>query len=200
MSREKMDITVFVEDVLSSVAVMHVPINDEDSPQTIGLLGMTSGNSDIIEQAKAHRVIDERVVARWSNQTERAAVLRISGRDLVNGGTCCSRSSNRCFVRLPTTNSICFNSPAAVTAKTFNSCDMSGCVNSQQLFLSRGDHFAKLSILKPLLVDQFRGDAAEPFRRFWVPPCVMFQKDRIGEENGHVVVRNAELSVMQSCP
>ncbi len=188
-----MDITVFVEDVLSSVAVMHVPINDENSPQAICLLGMSSGNSDIIEQAKAHWIIGECVMARWSNQTERATVLRMSSRDLVNGGTCCSGSSNRCFIRPPTTNRIRFNSPAAVTAKSFDARDMSGCVNSQQLFLSRGDHFAKLTILKPLLVDQFRGNAAEAFRRFWVTPGVMFQKDRVGEENGHVVVRKCSV-------
>ncbi len=52
------------------VAMMNVPVDDEDSFQIEFLLSMPSGNGNVIEQAESHRPVGQSVVSRRSDQTE----------------------------------------------------------------------------------------------------------------------------------
>ena len=63
---------IAVKNLLRSVAVMHVPIEDADTLQTIGVTGVGGGNGDIVEKAKAHRLLGARVVPRWPCAAEGA--------------------------------------------------------------------------------------------------------------------------------
>ena len=72
---------VFLERVLRAVAVVHVPIEDQNLVETMLLLQITRCNSDIVEQAESECLIVLRVMARRTGKRE--SVLHVTRDDLV---------------------------------------------------------------------------------------------------------------------
>ena len=64
---------IVIEDVLGAVAVMRIDVDDRH-PLTCSS-ECRGGDRDRIEQTEPHRIGGGRMVARWTNDTERAAVL-----------------------------------------------------------------------------------------------------------------------------
>src|SRR5215475_2307979 len=54
MRAEKQHAGVVLEGLLGAIAMMHVPIHDQDAFQAIAFLGVTRGNGDVVEQTEAH--------------------------------------------------------------------------------------------------------------------------------------------------
>src|SRR2546426_355007 len=57
------------EDVLCTVSVMDVPIDDENPLDAVRRLRVSRGHRGVVEQTEAHRTIDCRVMARRTDQT-----------------------------------------------------------------------------------------------------------------------------------
>src|SRR5690606_19852116 len=55
MRRTEQDAWIVLENILRSVSVMHVPINDCDALGTVAALRMAGSNRYIVEKAKTHR-------------------------------------------------------------------------------------------------------------------------------------------------
>jgi hypothetical protein len=63
MGRNEQHGRIFVKAILSAVAVMYVPIDDEDSLCAVLLLEIRRADRDGIEQAKTHCATKRRMVA-----------------------------------------------------------------------------------------------------------------------------------------
>src|SRR5262249_24559140 len=88
------DTGVRFEDVLCAVAVVHVPVDDQNVVEPMLLLEIARQNGDIIEQTKTHGAVGLRMVPWRPYSTEHlrhlAAHHRISGRQ----GSCHSFQSS----------------------------------------------------------------------------------------------------------
>lgn len=84
MNAAKEDRRAFVKDVLGSIAVVDIPIEDADSFDGVGLLGVVGSNSDIIEEAKAHGFFSTGVVTGRAHEVEGTLESRL--KDGVNTG------------------------------------------------------------------------------------------------------------------
>ncbi len=54
MGAEEEDGGILVEDILRAVAVMHVPIHDQNAPHAVPPLGVARRDGDVVEQAEPH--------------------------------------------------------------------------------------------------------------------------------------------------
>lgn len=74
---------VVVKDVLGAVAVVDVPVHDEDFRCTVFFLGVAGADGDVIEEAEAHALGGAGVVAGGTDGAEGA--LELAGHDEVHG-------------------------------------------------------------------------------------------------------------------
>ena len=80
---KEQDGRVLVEDILRAVAVMHVPVHDQDALQAVALDRVARPDRDIVEDAESHALYRTRVVA---GRTQRAeGLLDGSGQHRVDG-------------------------------------------------------------------------------------------------------------------
>ena len=93
MCREEMNLAVLVEDVLRAVAVMDVPIDDQDTPQSVRL-SLPSRDRDVVEQAKTHWVVGQRVMSRRTDEAQRSAMLRVRCQHLIDRRAGCASGSD----------------------------------------------------------------------------------------------------------
>jgi hypothetical protein len=77
------------EDVLRAIAVVNIPIDDEDAFQTMDRAGVRRGQSDVVEQAKAHAMGGRGMMAGGPHQAQRRPVATaqdsVHGRDTGTG-------------------------------------------------------------------------------------------------------------------
>jgi hypothetical protein len=69
VERGEEDVAALPEGVLGAVAVVDVPVNDEDPVQTAGH-GVGGGDGGVVDEAKPHAVSRRRVVTRWPDEGE----------------------------------------------------------------------------------------------------------------------------------
>ncbi len=74
MDREERDARVFVKNLLSAVAVVNVPIHDQDAGQPDALHGVRRPHGHAVEQAKAHRFGRPGVMARRPDRAKGPAI------------------------------------------------------------------------------------------------------------------------------
>lgn len=90
MSAEEEHGAILIEDVLRSVAMMHVPINNRYMMSAIHALRMAGGNGDIIEDTETHASALTRMVPGRPNGTERVVDFAAEhGINRGNGTTGC---------------------------------------------------------------------------------------------------------------
>ena len=96
--REKENGVVRPEDVLSSISVMDVPIDDQDFLEAMNGLRVTRGNGRIVKEAESHRSAWSRMMARRPHQRKRSTTVFSHHR--IDGGCrrACSKTSD--IVRL----------------------------------------------------------------------------------------------------
>ncbi len=124
-------------------------------------------------------------MSRRSDEAQRSAMFRVCLQHLIDCRARGSGGSHCDLKRTSAANSVRFNSPAAVLAEAFDSTDVTGGVNSLKLLLRRDGDLPFRTRLIELLCDEFRSDTAKPLRLFRMLAGVVFQEDRIGEEDGH---------------
>src|SRR5947209_10734778 len=74
VNAEEHHLWIFVEDVLCTVAVMHVPIDDEEASQAMGGFGMVCGQRDVIEETEAHAYDTRGMMARRPDQAKSRSI------------------------------------------------------------------------------------------------------------------------------
>jgi hypothetical protein len=70
VGRKKEDTAIFKEYVLRSVAVMDVPVDDGDAPESVFPLRVTRRDGDVIEQAESHPAVGRGMVAGRPHRAE----------------------------------------------------------------------------------------------------------------------------------
>ena len=83
MERDEEHAVVVPEDVLRPVAVVDVPIEDRDALEAELGLREAGGDGDVVEEAEAHGLAGECMVARRTHEREAAA---LDGLDRAAGG------------------------------------------------------------------------------------------------------------------
>ena len=87
MQIEKQDIRVGPENILSTIAVMGIPINNQDSLASELGLGVGRGHSNIVKKAKAPRTGGLGVMPRRAYKRKRAVAFTFHDRfNSGNGG------------------------------------------------------------------------------------------------------------------
>ena len=81
---EEEDVGVFVEDVLGAVAVVDIPIGDEDAVDAPGFAGVAGGDSGVVVDAEAHAAGGGGVVAGRADGGEGVADMALE--DGIDGG------------------------------------------------------------------------------------------------------------------
>ena len=81
MDREKEDRLIFIENILCPVSVVDIPIHNRDLSNPVFALKITSGNCDVVEQAKPHTSVLGRVMSRGTPHRE--AVFHCSRYDRI---------------------------------------------------------------------------------------------------------------------
>ncbi len=66
---------IVVEDGLGSVAVVHIPVHNQDSFELVVLLGVPGRDGDVVEKAESHTAIRHGVVSSRPRRAERIADL-----------------------------------------------------------------------------------------------------------------------------
>jgi hypothetical protein len=77
--RDEVDPRVALDERLRPVAVVHIPVDDQDALEAMTLAGIVGRDGNVAEQAEPHRLITERMVAWGADGAEaprRAAVKR----------------------------------------------------------------------------------------------------------------------------
>ena len=87
---EKENVRVFVKDILSAVAVVNVPIDDEDSADAEVFTRMRCGNGNVVEHAKSHADGRPRVMSGGANHAEGGVRFVLHDRARCRDGASCS--------------------------------------------------------------------------------------------------------------
>jgi hypothetical protein len=82
MSRDKQHRRIFIEGCLSAVAMVHIPIHDQDPLRAIDPFKIVRADGNRIEQTKAHGLVVQSVVARGAYQGK--AIIRFLGADGID--------------------------------------------------------------------------------------------------------------------
>jgi len=98
VNTEVEDVRVIVESGLRSVAVVDVPIDDQDLREAVLFLHVTGADGDIVEDAESHSVVSQGVVPRGPDGAERVARLALDNG--IDGGENAARSDKRRVIRL----------------------------------------------------------------------------------------------------
>src|SRR5690606_6669570 len=83
VQRQVEDTRILVEDVLRAVAVMHIPVDDQDALDAVFRLCSTRRDRDVVEQTEAHCAIRGRMMSGRTAQRERGP--RAAAHDEVDG-------------------------------------------------------------------------------------------------------------------
>ena len=80
MDAEEHYLGIFIEDVLRAVAVVDIPVGDQDAREAVHLLGVVSGQGDVVEKAETHALARRGVMPGRPNQAEGGMVSPLQHR------------------------------------------------------------------------------------------------------------------------
>ncbi len=70
VNREKRDLRITPENILSPVSVMHIPVDDQHAIDSGIRMRVCGRDGHVIEQTESHRAVGERMVPRGTYQAE----------------------------------------------------------------------------------------------------------------------------------
>ena len=70
MSAKKVNRFILVKNVLSAIAVVYIPIDNQYLANPMNGLGMAGGDSSMIKDTKSHSPSRAGMVTRWTGQAE----------------------------------------------------------------------------------------------------------------------------------
>ncbi len=135
MDREERDRGIVVEDLLGAVAVVDVPVDDQDPVEPEPLDGVRRGDGDAAEQAEAHRLVGPGVVAGRPDRAEGPAIGPLDDRrDRIDRR---ARREPRREGRAGRDPGVDLDLPAASRGEGVDCRDVAGRVDPEQLLVGR---------------------------------------------------------------
>lgn len=95
MRRTEQDAWIILENILRSVPVMDIPINDSDTLHAMMMLRMTRRNRNIVEKAEPHRGGTLSVMSRRAGRDEH--IVCNAGKDIIDRGRRRTNCRQRCI-------------------------------------------------------------------------------------------------------
>jgi hypothetical protein len=135
MHRDETDIRVVLHESLRAVAVMHVPVDDQNPLRLVSRTGVVGGNRNIAEQAEAHRTIAQRMMSRRAYCAE--APRRFTGEREVNAIEHGSDSRASGIPRPFTRDGVRVELPTAGERRLTNGFDVRPLVRERQFIVTR---------------------------------------------------------------
>jgi hypothetical protein len=133
--RKVEDGVIAPEDVLRSVPVVHIPVDDQYRLDSVFRLRVPRCDRGIVEQTKTHRLAIRRVVTRRSYEREGAsAVFRERA---VHGRNSRSRGETRDVVRLTADDRVRIDESTALVGDSASCKNHVFAVASREIFVSR---------------------------------------------------------------
>jgi hypothetical protein len=177
-----MDVALLLDQRLRPVAVMYVPVDDEDAFEVMPVSRVMRCDRDVSEQAEAHRAIAQRVVARRAHGAERAkgsaldrhihGVQHASG--ARRGGVPGALARHRVWIELS----------ASRLREIADRADVPDVMRERELFIGRVTSLGMMQRLEQVgIVAQRLRDRAKPADVFGMaPPRVVTTAVGVGDE------------------
>ncbi len=162
------DVSAVFEAVLGAVAVVDVPVDDEDAFDAELFGGVGCGNGDVVEDAKSHGVIVFGVVAGWADQAEGAAGLVVAGgiAEGVDGLDACAGSKVGGFHAAGGEGGVAVE-VGRFSAQAVDQVDVAGIVDAFDVGAAGGYAGVTLDEVGREFIEHV-GDGLEAFRDFGV--------------------------------
>jgi hypothetical protein len=132
---DEMDIGLVLDERLSAVAVMHVPIDDEYPFETVVLPSVVRGQRDVSKEAEAHRAVEGCVVPGWADRGK--ASWMYAANCEINRGEHASRSGRSCQPGSTARHGVSVEAAAALLDDISHGADVVGIVRQLQFFDGR---------------------------------------------------------------
>ena len=136
LMRRKEEDTVFpVKCALRAVAMMDIPVNDENAAEAVILLEIPSCHGDVVDEAKTHSTIGLRVMSRWPAKNEGLTIAFLQ--NPFDGSECSTRCQPCDFKRLRGYWSVGIQQPSSLVGCFLQIAEVSRGMNKTQ-FLECG--------------------------------------------------------------
>ena len=179
MDAEEHHLGGFIEDVLGAVAVMDVPIDDQDPGQLVSQPGVVGGEGDVVEQAEAHAARRRGMMAGRTDQAQGVGLL--AGQHGIDGGNARSRGSQRDLERLRADRRVGVDVAAAVLGQLLGHVDHAGRVQLPDGLFAHGFVSARGAFLDQAGLVEPGRDAPQAVRSFRMPsPSVVLEEQLVG--------------------
>ncbi len=188
-----MNVGLVLDERLRSVAVMHVPVEDENPFETVSLPRVMSSARDAAEDTEAHRAATQRVMPRRTHRAK-ASLVRSRHR-VIHAVEHASGGRSRCEPAPFARDSVRIELSAAGSGNSFDGPHIRFVVNEGEIFDRRVAPLEVLNLVEKLGdVAQSACDRAEPTYVLVVaPPGVVAAAVAIGDERGAARARRVTL-------
>jgi hypothetical protein len=153
--------------------------------------GLPSSDRRVVEQAKSHRVISQRVMTRRASQAAGSRVIAFE--NSINRIARCSGGTQRDVERFPTDDRVGFDSSSAVLGEFSHTLNVTDRMNASELLDARGHDLASLESGRQFRRFQMSRHCPQPVCRFGMPTRFMLQKNRVCIEKCHSKIRLSNL-------
>src|SRR6056300_955340 len=82
MGAKKVDRFILVKNILGAVAVVHIPVHDQNLAYSMNRLSVPCGHRCMVKDTKAHSLRWSGMMARWAAQAEDP--IHVSGEDFIS--------------------------------------------------------------------------------------------------------------------
>ena len=171
--RDEVNVRLILDQRLSAVAMMDIPVDDENALQSMFLARVVRGDGDVAEQAESHRAI---VDSMMTGRPDGAKAARMHATDCeVDRGQHAPGSRRRRLPRPTAGDGVGVESPTALFGKHSNGADMRGVVCKLQFLDRCVPTFYVLDAMKQFRIfPQCPGDRAQPTDVFRMSPsCIV---------------------------
>lgn len=135
MQRQRQHVAVLPIDVLGAVAVVHVPVEYRHLAEAMAGLGALDSDGNIGQEAEAHRLIRQAVVARRTRQ--RIGVIQLALQHRLHRRAGQPGGELGDFIAARPQRRFLSQQAAAAVAHLFETLQVVGGVNAQQVFFRR---------------------------------------------------------------
>jgi len=124
-----------IEDRLGSVAVMEIPIDDENPPETQAFQNMTSRDCRIVEHTESRRMAPTGMMARGADKGK--GVIDLTGHDRVCRGEAAAHGKPGCVIGLSGGLRIGIEDGRGLSFSGGNQIDIEGTVDKGEVIIGR---------------------------------------------------------------
>jgi hypothetical protein len=186
MDREESDLFVAPEDLLGAVAVMHIPVDDQNAIESEFVDRQPGADRHVVKQAKAHRRGGTGVVPRRANETKGRRIFPAN--NPLDGIRNRPGRQQRHVERFCANDRIDFNRPSTAAGELRDRGDIVRIMHPRQ---SRRRNRTELGVgatpIEPGRIEMAR-DRDEPFRSLRMQAGRVIEKSRVAIKESHLMI------------